>query len=177
MLLSRPREWDADTLKATVLTIVERFKRLVEDNRYSRLLYNDDRTPRKEKIAQLAFFGLADAYCEANRLDISPEADAGVGPVDFKISHGYDYRVTIELKLSSNPNLISGFENQLPAYHAAERALHSIYLVVQNGNHTQRLKALLERRRKALKDKHRIPDIVLVDGRLTASASKRRSAP
>src|SRR5690242_12148223 len=79
--------------------------RAPECNRLSRLLYNDDKSPRKEKAAQLAFFGIANAYCEANNFDISPEADGGAGPVDFKISKGYEYRVVVEMKLSSNSNL------------------------------------------------------------------------
>ena len=46
----------------------------------------DLRRTSTTSIAQLAFFGLRHAYCEANDLDISPEPDAGVGPMDFKIS-------------------------------------------------------------------------------------------
>jgi hypothetical protein len=130
---------DQVQLVQVVKTICEKFKGLVEDNRLSRLLYNDDKSPRKEKVAQLAFFGIANAYCEANDFDISPEADGGSGPVDFKISSGYQYRVVVEMKLSSNSNLVHGFEVQLPQYQKAEKALHSVYLVVKNGNHDARI--------------------------------------
>ena len=60
-------------------------------------------------------------YCDANDFDITPEADGGAGPVDFKISKGYQYRVVVEMKLSSNSNLVHGFEVQLPEYQKAEK--------------------------------------------------------
>jgi hypothetical protein len=164
---------DRDGLLQTVKTICARFKELVEDNRLSRLLYNDDKSPRKEKAAQLAFFGIANAYCEANDFDISPEADGGAGPVDFKISKGYQYRVVVEMKLSSNSSLVHGFEAQLPNYQKAEKALHSVYLVVKNGNHDLRIKKLEAARQTALKKKLRVPDLLVVDGRLRPAASRR----
>lgn len=164
---------DRDNLLKLVKTICAKFKALVEDNRLSRLLYNDDKSPRKEKAAQLAFFGIANAYCEANDFDITPEADGGAGPVDFKISKGYQYRVVVEMKLSSNSNLVHGFEVQLPQYQNAERALHSVYLVVKNGNHDLRIKKLDAARQAALKKKLRVPDLVIVDGRLRPAASRR----
>src|SRR4029079_15781103 len=76
-------------------TICEQFKRLVEDNRYSRALFNDDGSPRNEGVAQLAFYAIAEAYCQANNLDLSPEVDSGAGPVDFKLSRGNGDRVTV----------------------------------------------------------------------------------
>lgn len=160
-------------LLRVVKTICEKFKGLVEDNRLSRLLYNDDKSPRKEKVAQLAFFGIANAYCEANDFDVSPEADGGSGPVDFKLSKGYHYRAVVEMKLSSNSKLVHGFEAQLPQYQAAEKALHSVYLVVKNGNHDARIKKLEVARQDAIKKNMRVPDLVIVDGRLRPAASRR----
>jgi len=162
----------ADRLVEIVTTICDRFRQLVEKNRYSRMLYNDNRKPRPEKIAQLAFFGLADAYCEANELDISPESDGGAGPVDFKISASYDFRATVEVKLSSNSKLVPGFETQLPAYNAAEKAVHSVYLVIQNGPHDKKIRNLQKIRQDAIKKGQRVPALVVVDGRLQPSASK-----
>ena len=55
-----------------------------------------DQNPRHERFAQLLFYAIAAAYCEANDIDVSPESDAGAGPVDFKLSSGaakiVDYR-------------------------------------------------------------------------------------
>ena len=120
-----------------VFTIAEaicmHFKRLIEDNQLGQLLYDKDGKPKFESAAQLLFFGVASAYCQANNLDLSPESDAGRGPVDFKVSAGFREKVLVELKLTSNKQLGHGFQNQLPIYQRAENSTHGIYLVVDNG--------------------------------------------
>lgn len=79
--------------------IVEKFQELIEHNGLWELLYDDDRaTPRREKAAQRLFYATASAYCAANGLDLSPEADAGCGPVDFKISQGMQSKVIVEIQ-------------------------------------------------------------------------------
>jgi hypothetical protein len=163
-----------EKLLQLVQRICVRFKELVEANRLYRVLYNDDGSTRREKVAQLLFFALATFYCEANDLGVSPEADAGVGPVDFKFNRGAA-TVTVEVKLSSNPNVVDGFESQLPAYNAAERTHHSILLVVRNGDHDERLKELREVEAEAKATQEHVPKIIIVDARKTPSASKRRS--
>jgi hypothetical protein len=165
-----------DKLLELVGVICDRFKELVEANRLYRVLYNDDGTPRREKAAQLLFFALATFYCEANDLDVSPEADAGVGPVDFKFSRG-QAKVTVEVKLSSNQILVHGFMDQLPAYNKAERTEHSILLVVRNGEHETRLKELRDAEIDAKAAQDRVPKVVVIDGRKAAAASKRRPRP
>lgn len=82
--------------------------------------------------SQLLFFGIACAYCYANNLDLSPEADAGRGPVDFKISMGASIKVLVEVKLTSNNQLAHGYEKQLPIYQKAEKSQKGIYLVLYN---------------------------------------------
>jgi len=106
LLLSLGTESSNSDLIELVRVILTKFKSLIESNRLYRLLYNDNGTPRREKAAQLALFGIADAYCEANNLDISPEADSGNGPVDFKFSRGYNCKILAEVKLSSNSKLV-----------------------------------------------------------------------
>ncbi len=160
-----------DELAALVDHMCLRFKELVEHNRLSRVLYNDDGTPRGEKTVQLFFFALAIFYCDANGLDLSPEADAGVGPVDFKMSLG-SLKVTVEIKLTSNPNLVHGFEEQLPAYSLAEKTNRSVLLVVRNGEHQKRLKDLSAAQQRAKQPQ--VPKVVIVDGRKQLSASRRR---
>jgi hypothetical protein len=168
-----PRGRTFDELSAVVDAIVENFKRLIEMHRLGRLLYNDDGSPRREKAAQLTFFGLADAYCSSNDFDISPESDGGSGPVDFKFSQGHDAKVVVEMKLSSNSSLLHGYQRQLPAYATAERAHRSIYLVVKNGNHDRRIDTVLTARRDAVARGDRAPDIVVVDARPQAAATRQ----
>jgi hypothetical protein len=163
-----------DKLLVLVRTLCARFRELVENNRLSRVLYNDDGSRRREKAAQLFFFALASFYCEANNLDVSPESDAGAGPVDFKVSVGHQANVTVEVKLTSNPNLVHGFQEQLPAYNRAERTSHGILLVIRNGEHKKKLKdldvALVESKKRG----ETVPEVVIVDGRPRPAASKRR---
>jgi hypothetical protein len=66
-------------------------------------------SPRPEKAAQRLFFAIAYAYCKANNLDVTPEADTGNGPVDFKVSLGFTGRVLVEIKLSTNTKLVRGY--------------------------------------------------------------------
>lgn len=154
--------------------ICRRFGHLVEDQRINRLFHNDDGTLRREKAAQLTFYVVAEQYCEANDLDISPEADAGVGPVDFKLSHGANAKATVEVKYSSNPHLIPGYEKQLPAYNRAENTNRSIYLVIRTTQFESQIERLFEIHDEREGRGERVPEIIVVDGRLAESASRRR---
>ncbi len=162
----------APPILEVVDAICNKFKQLVELNGLSRLLYTDARRPRHERFAQLLFFGIADAYCAANNLDVSREPSAGNGPVDFKISGGYFARVNVEVKYSSNPKLIRGYTAQLPAYDQAEKACHSIYLVIRTTTSDNSIKRLLDLQEDHKKCGKTAPDIILVDGRLRLSASR-----
>ncbi|OCY54412.1 hypothetical protein [Acinetobacter pittii] len=123
---------------AVVKKICLHFKELIENNGLSKLLYDDKDKRKHESAAQLLFFGIACAYCHANNLDLSPEADAGRGPVDFKISAGASTKVLVEVKLSSNNQLAHGYEKQLPIYQKAEKSQKGIYLVLYNEGITKR---------------------------------------
>jgi hypothetical protein len=159
--------------RVLVRTILNRFKELVELNRLYRLFYNDNGTPRREKAAQLALFGVADAYCSANDVDLSPEADSDTGPVDFKFSTGYSARILAEVKLSTNSKLLDGFNRQLAAYQAAEKTYCAFYVVIRIDDSTSRINALTMRHNDAAKLMMDCPELIIIDARPTKSASKR----
>lgn len=161
-----------DEVETVVLRICEHFRSLIEDNQLCKLLYDGEGKKKHESAAQLLFFGVASAYCEANNLDLSPESDAGRGPVDFKASRGYREKVVVEIKLTTNPNLVSGFLNQLPIYQRAEGAPKGVYLVVHNGGSEARLDALLKESASA---GGVAPRVLVVDGVPRVSASKAKS--
>jgi hypothetical protein len=98
----------ASTIKI-VDKIIEQFQHLVENRDLWREFHTDSGQPRIEKAAQRLFYMTALSYCEANNLDITPEADTGRGPVDFKFSTGTNDRVLVELKLSKNPKVLQGY--------------------------------------------------------------------
>jgi hypothetical protein len=162
-------------VEGTVRKICNKFKDLVEHNALSSLLYDRKGKPKREEAAQKLFYGIADAYCEANDLDLSREANAGRGPVDFKVSKGYKGRVVVEAKLTSNPQLIHGFEAQIEEYQKAEKTNTAIYLVIDvsesraTKNRIAKLKALI---RVSQASGKRMPEVILVDAIPKISASK-----
>jgi hypothetical protein len=113
-----------------VAEMVANFKKFVEDNRGWALLWNDDGTPRDEKIAQDLFQGIVSSYCKANNVDLSREVNIGRGPVDFKISAGYAHRALIELKLASNSKFWKGLALQLPTYLHAESVSIGFFVAI-----------------------------------------------
>lgn len=172
--LSSFRRVTAENILAVVDVVCARFKRLVEENGLYQLFYNDKGRLKHERAAQLLFFGVADAYCEANDIDLSREPNAGRGPVDFKISRGYQARVNVEIKYSSNPHLENGYSAQLPTYNQAEKAQHSMLLIIQTGDHQEKLGRVKQLQQEAIAENKRAPSIVIVDGRIVASASRLR---
>ena len=118
-------------LRTVLDLILKRFKKNVEENRLYEFLYRDNGKPKNELFAQRLFYAVADAYCEANDVDLSREPNAGNGPVDFKLSKGYTARILVEVKKSSNSDLLNRFEKQLPAYEKSEATFESIYLIVR----------------------------------------------
>ncbi|ALE01046.1 hypothetical protein [Pseudomonas syringae] len=153
--------------------IIKQFQDLVENKGVWKELWTEQKKPRKEKAAQRLFFVVAHAYCKANDLDITPEADTGNGPVDFKFSKGFDIRVVVEIKLSTN-TLSHGYEKQLETYKRAEDTKHGIYLVIDVGGIGQKYNEVQRLRLDALARGERASSIYLVDGNMRASASKRK---
>ena len=170
--LTRPATLTIDTVYEVVKRIVEQFQFLIEDRGLAQMLYFRGR-PHKEKVSQLLFFAVADSYCKTNNLDITPEADTGVGTVDFKFSTGYDARVLVETKLSTNPKIVAGYERQLEAYKIAEGTNRGIYLVIDVGQIGKKADQLLALKNKRVGEGKSVSDIVFVDGTIKPSASKR----
>lgn len=159
-----------DEVEGVVLQICEHFRHLVEDNQLARLLYDSNGNRKHESAAQLLFYGIAAAYCKANDLDLSPESDAGRGPVDFKVSSGFEGKVLVEIKLTSNNQLKHGFEAQLPIYQKAEGAVRGVYFVIDNGGYTKgRMQAFWDCVKSTPAP---APKVIFIDGSVRPSASK-----
>lgn len=154
-----------------VVKIIKQFQHLVEKRGLARELWNEKKR-RNEKSVQRIFFAVADSYCQANNIDISPEIDTGTGQIDFKFSTGYDSRVLIEIKLSDNPKLVAGYQKQLEAYKSAERTLKGIYVVIDVGGIGKKDQALYMLKNKQVDKKLPVSEIYFVDGIVKESASK-----
>lgn len=154
-----------------VRTICDQFGHLVENCGLSRVFWTDDKKVRHERFAQMLFFAVADAYCRANDLDLSPEVNSGRGPVDFKLSKGYATRVLVEVKWSKNTQLVHGYEVQLKEYAKAENTESSLLLVIQVRDSTESLQRITEIQSNAIRAGCPAPEIKIIDGRLKDSAS------
>ena len=117
---------------------------------------------------------MAYSYCKANNIDPSPEIDTGNGKIDFKFSRGFNERVLVEIKLSTNSALLSGYTKQLEIYKASQETMKAVYLVLNVGQMGNKDQKLLDIKNKAITNKQPYSDIEFIDGTLKASASKRK---
>jgi hypothetical protein len=169
--LETPAHLDVDGVGNVVEQIIEQFRFLIEERRLSEELYYAGK-PRPEKAAQRLFFAIAYAYCKANNLDITPEADTGRGPVDFKVASGFTGRVLVEIKLSTNGKLVKGYTRQLETYKAAEQTMKGYYVVLDVGNLGEKANALSVAKNEAASRHEVTSPIVFIDGSRRPSASK-----
>lgn len=166
-----PKNMDLTGVEEVVERIIEQFRFLIEDRRFSEELYHEGK-PRPEIAAQRLFFAVSHSYCKANNLDLTPEAETGNGPVDFKVSSGFKGRVVVEIKLSRNPKLVDGYTKQLETYKTAEETMSGYYVVVDVGHMGNKDERLLNAKNEAGARGDATSQIVFVDGTRRKSASK-----
>ena len=169
--IRQPTAKNLDELERVVEQIMAHFQDLIEKNGLSYLLWHNGKA-RHEKAAQRLFFAVADAYCKANGLDISPETDSGAGPVDFKFSSGYDARILVEIKLSTG-RVVSGYKTQLEIYKNAEKTMRAFYLVINVGRMGNKLEKIFKIKNSWVSSGLPTSRIEVVDGEMKPSASKR----
>lgn len=170
--INKPQSLDHASALAVVDKIIEQFTFLVEKRDVWKELYTEDGQPRVEKAAQRLFYIAALSYCEANGLDITPEAETGRGPVDFKFSSGIHGRILVEIKLSKNSQLVKGFSKQLKIYNEAEKSFASRYLIIDVGGMGDKLRKVKREETKQIDSFGTAPKIVVVNGLPRVSASK-----
>jgi hypothetical protein len=125
---------DVESVFQMVSTIAKKFKELCENNGLCSLFYNAKGKPKPESAIQLLFYGIAEAYCDANGIMIARECNSGRGPVDFKFGTHKQNSILVEVKKSTNTSgLKKGVERQLPEYMLAEGSKRAIYLIVNVG--------------------------------------------
>lgn len=173
--LQLPKVTTTDEVYVVLQMICEHFKHLVEERGLKELLFDSDGKPKIEKASQLLFFGIADAYCVSNNVDISREPETGRGPADFKLSRGYHERVIVEVKLSSNGKYLDGLTAQLPTYLNAEKAKHGLLLLIKVGHHEQRLQKITNEHARLKKKGQHVPNLMIIDALKKPSASKLRN--
>lgn len=161
-----------DEIKRVVHDTMDMFKQHVEKGNLWEALWIDDK-PKKERAAQLIYFAISDCFCKANNIDISPEANMGGGPIDFKYSKGYNARVLVEMKRSSG-TVVHGYEKQLEIYKDASRTSHGVFVVLDYGDLGDKLDTIQSIRNERLKKGEPASEIIVIDATKKASASKRK---
>jgi hypothetical protein len=169
------KEYDLSSGIAAIVAMVHdtiaMFKHHVEKGNLWEELWIDG-VPKRERAAQLIYYAMADCFCIANNIDISPEANMGGGPIDFKFSKGYHARVLVEMKRSGG-TVRHGYEKQLEYYKEAARTFHGIFVVIDFGDLGEKLAQIQAIRAARLKAGEPASDIVVINARSKASASKR----
>lgn len=170
---SKPEIKSPEALRDFIKQTIEHFKHHVEyGNLWEELWIGNE--PKKERAAQLIYFAIADCFCIANDVDISPEANMGGGPIDFKFSRGYKARVLVEMKRDSG-TVKHGYEKQLEIYKDASRTNFGIFVVMDYGQGKLGTKLIqiqtIQRRR--LEAGEQASEIMVIDASKKASASKR----
>ncbi len=167
-LISPPVE-SVDELDGFVRTIISQFSDLVENKDLWKLLWHQNK-PRRECSSQLMFYGIADSYCKANNVDISPETNSGGGPVDFKFSSGYNARVLVEVKLSRG-RVVHGYEKQLEIYKKAAGTTRAHLLIIDVGGMGNKLDVIQKIRNRTAASGEPASEFHVVDGNKQKSAS------
>lgn len=160
-----------DAIVGLVRETIDMFKHHVEKGNLWEQLWVDG-TPKRERASQLIYYAMADCFCIANGVDISPEANMGGGPVDFKFSQGYHARVLVEMKRSMG-TVRHGYEKQLEHYKGAARTFHGFFVVMDYGDLGDKLEQIQAIRRERLAAGELASEIVVIDATRKESSSKR----
>lgn len=158
-----------EELSRIVKEIIGHFRYLVEHNNLWELLWIDGK-PKRERAAQLLFFAVADVFCKANNIEISPETHSGGGPVDFRFSTGYENRVVVEVKRSVGA-VVHGYRSQLEIYKNAARTDAAVFLIIDVGGMGEKLENIKAIRQSKLDRGEKASDIEVVDASRRLSAS------
>ncbi len=150
------------------MDIIEIFKDWVENNRGWEDIQNAPTKRREKSVQRFVHLG-AKNYLEENNIDMSPESDAGRGPVDIKLSRGND-KTLAEIKLSTNPQYMHGYNEQVQEYGKAERTRNLIYVFVDVGN-PRRVETIRKTHENNLAKGIECPELVIVNAREKKSAS------
>jgi hypothetical protein len=122
---------DEDKFCDFVERLIYKVTDAIENRRLTDLLRLPDGSPRDEASVQKLLSATLLGYCEENDIDLTPESNAGSGPVDFKLSQGWRKRAIIEVKLASNGKYWNGLKRQTIQYTKAENVRCGFFLSVQ----------------------------------------------
>lgn len=176
----------SEVMKLIVESIVPQYRRHIEDLGANKLLYKrvgnnlrkvDTTAPVHEEAAQVLFHIISDQICKESNVMLSRESTTAQGAVDFSLGSGYDDKIVVEIKKSTNKSLLDGYNKQLVAYEKAEAAAGSVYVVVVVSersilNLDSQLNQLKKLHAKNIEEKKKVPELHIIDALIHDSASK-----
>lgn len=169
--INLPQSPTGDEFEDIVKKIVYGFKTFIETKGGWRSLYNNERKALNESHAGHFFYATALGYCQNCDIDISPQSNAGQGPVDFKLSKGHRKKIVVEIKLTSG-QVLHGYEKQTRIYEKSEEAMGSYYIVVKVTEKSKALNEVISINKCEEKEGKKHPLLVIIDGTKKLSASK-----
>lgn len=96
-----------------------------------------------------------------------------MAPVDFKLSQGFEQKVLVEVKLSSNPKLLHGYEKQLEIYKKGDDTERAFFVIVDIGHIGDKYQKVQQARIATEKEGKKVSKIIHIDAQQKDSASKR----
>jgi hypothetical protein len=167
-----------DDFPKFVQAVLDAFAHHVEFQNGWELLWEGTR-PVSERKVQRLFQGAAVHYCRANDVDLSPESNAGRGPVDFKFSKAWQARALVEMKLMSNSHFWDGILEQTKEYALAEEIKVVYFVAVAYEDNELKTERTEKIARAASMVGQRYPKVevrpLIIDARPKESASNLRA--
>lgn len=161
-----------DTFNASI-EIISIFKNWIENNGGWKDIRNQ-KSSNREKYVQRLIILSSSYYSKVNNVDISPETNKGNGPADFKVSCGYNDKTVIEVKLSTNPQYLHGYESQIRDYAKSEGTNNMVYCYLDLGENETKLEKLIETNKNDIETSKIYPKLIVIDAKERLSASKKK---
>jgi hypothetical protein len=157
-----------------VRELVDDFRWAVEDRGIWKSFWSGSLKRAEPQVQDLFHIAVLHT-CKKYDIDVTPEANSGPGPVDFKFSSGWKKKALVEMKFASSSHFWDNLEEQVPAYLRAEGTKCGFILVIQHTEadrtpeFVERAKRLVKRIAKETRVRY---EPVFVDARQKPSASK-----
>lgn len=155
---------------AAARKILDNYREWVEYHRGA-IIIHEAGSRSKEKWVQSTIHAVALMFCKDNNWDLSPEVDSGRGPEDFKVSRGSD-KTVVEVKLTSNAECVHGLEVQIEEYAKAESTENKLFVLVDTGKNSYRVKAVREKHAEMLRAGLNPAEVFVINAVPKDSASK-----
>jgi len=168
-----------DQVPAFVASLIENFAYCIENKGTWRTLWYKGES-REEKMVQWLFYAMVVMYCRQNNVAITPESDAGRGPVDFTFAQGWRERALLELKLVRNTAFWDGLIKQTPTYAKAEEISTAFFVGIAytDGEMSTASQSMIQRAAAIVSEEIGIEvKPLVIDARRKPSASKLRMTP